>query len=70
MASQKSYNTKQKEMIRSIIEEQLNEFTVKDIHEGLKETVGLTTIYRVIDKMVEEGHLKKTISKQFYLMLY
>ena len=35
---------------------------IKDIYKELKGKVGLTTIYRLIDKLVEENKLNKTIS--------
>lgn len=57
-----SYNTKQKELILNIIKKQKSEFTVKDIHKELKDKTGLTTIYRVVDKLVEDKKIRKTIS--------
>lgn len=58
-----SYNTKQKDLIISEIKKYNKSFTVKDIHNKLKDSVGLTTIYRVIDKLVEEGIINKYIDK-------
>lgn len=63
MSKTKSYNTKQKELIIDVIKQQNNEFTIKDIHNSLKGKVGLTTIYRLVDKMVNENKLNKTITK-------
>lgn len=57
-----SYKTQQKDIILGIIKKQKHEFTIKDIYESIKEEVGLTTIYRSVDKLVEEGRLNKTIS--------
>ena len=57
-----TYKTKQKNIILDIIKKQNNSFTIKDIHEKVKDKVGLTTIYRLIDKLVEENKLNKTIS--------
>ena len=57
-----SYNTKQKDMILRIIKTNKNEFTIKDIYEQLNGSIGLTTIYRYIDKLVESGIVNKTIS--------
>ena len=57
-----SYNTKQKDKILEIIKSKKHEFTIKDIYEKLNEEVGLTTIYRYIDKLVNEGIVNKTIS--------
>lgn len=56
------YKTKQKDIILNIIRQQKNSFTIKDIYKDLKGKVGLTTIYRLIDKLVEENKLNKTIS--------
>jgi Fur family ferric uptake transcriptional regulator len=60
-----TYNTRQKALITKIISEQSQEFTVKDIYNELirlGEEVGLTTIYRVADELLEAGKLRKNIS--------
>ena len=56
-----TYNTKQKEIILDIIEKQHNSFTVKDIYNKLDKKIGLTTIYRLVDKLLKEDKLKKYI---------
>ena len=58
-----SYNTKQKDTILDLIKKYHHEFTVKDIYEDIKDSVGLTTIYRLVDKLVDEGRISKTIGK-------
>ena len=58
-----SYNTKQKDIILDLIKKNHHEFTVKDIYEDIKDSVGLTTIYRLVDKLVDEGRISKTIGK-------
>lgn len=58
-----TYNTKQKELILKIIKKQKKEFTVKGIYEEVKDKTGLTTVYRLIDRLVEEGVIEKTIGK-------
>ena len=58
-----SYSTKQRDLILNIIKSKKEEFTIKDIYNDLKEEVGLTTIYRMIDKLVEEKIVNKTIGK-------
>ena len=63
MARLDSYNTKQKDIILSIIKNCKHKFTVKNIYEELNGTVGLTTIYRLIDKLIKEGRITKNISK-------
>lgn len=54
-----NYNTEQKELLLDIISKENGEFTVKNISN--KTDVGLTTIYRFIDKLVKEGKLTKEI---------
>ena len=61
MERSESYNTRQKNVILGIIKKQKKEFTVKDIYNQLKDSTGLTTIYRLIDKLVEEGRVSKNI---------
>lgn len=63
MKRNETYNTKQKDLILSIIKKQNHEFTVKDIYEKVKDNTGLTTVYRLVDKLVSEGYLNKHISK-------
>ena len=58
-----TYNTKQKELIINAIKKQKHEFTIKDIYNDLNNKVGLTTIYRLIDKLINEDVLIKYISK-------
>jgi len=58
-----SYNTKQKELIINIIKNEKKGFTIKKIYNRLKDKCGLTTIYRLVDKLVIEGLLIKEISK-------
>ena len=48
MKRNETYNTKQKDLILSIIKKQNHEFTVKDIYEEVKGNTGLTTIYRLV----------------------
>lgn len=57
------YHTKQKDIIYNLIKKQKYEFTIKDIYNQIKDRVGLTTIYRLVDKLVEEGRLSKYITK-------
>ena len=57
-----TYNTKQKEEILDIIKKEKHEFTIKDIYSKLS-GIGLTTIYRLVDKLVEDKIINKTIGK-------
>ena len=56
-----SYNTKQKDLILDVIRNKKHAFTVKDIYNEVKDSTGLTTIYRLVDKLVDEGLLNKYI---------
>ena len=58
-----AYHTKQKDIIFDAIRRQKHEFSIKDIYEATEEEIGLTTIYRFIDQLVDEGRLKKFIGK-------
>lgn len=56
-----SYRTKQKEKILEIIRNYDREFTVKDIYDLVKDDASLTTIYRLVEKLMIDGHLSKWI---------
>lgn len=56
-----TYSTKQKDLIMDYIKAQNHEFTINDIYEGLNKKVGLTTIYRFIDNLVDTGEISKNI---------
>ena len=56
-----SYSTKQKDIILDVIKTKQKEFTIKEIYEELKDNVGLTTIYRLVDKLVSENIINKNI---------
>lgn len=58
-----SYNTRQKEEILNLIKNYNTTFTAKDIYNALNEKVGLTTIYRLLDKLEEKGKLSKGIKE-------
>ncbi len=58
-----TYNTKQKELIINVIKKQKKEFTIKDIYNELKGNIGLTTIYRLINKLANDNTLVKEINK-------
>jgi Fur family ferric uptake transcriptional regulator len=56
-----AYNTKQKDVIMNVIKKQKKEFTIKDLYQELNGNVGLTTIYRFVDKLVKDNRLSKDI---------
>ena len=64
MARSESYNTKQKDIIINTIKHQGQEFTINDIYNQIKDKTGLTTIYRLVDKLVQDGRLSKNIGKE------
>jgi Fur family ferric uptake transcriptional regulator len=53
------YNTKQRELVLSAIKMQKKGFLVKDLSRQLRGKIGLTTIYRAVDSLLEEGCLVK-----------
>ena len=61
MSRNETYKTRQKELVLDVIKNFKNDFTIKEIYEKLNQNVGLTTIYRTISKLVEEGKIKKSI---------
>ncbi len=62
MSRVKIYNTKQKDLVLKEVMKH-KEFTINDIHEKLKDEVGLTTIYRKIDELIKDGKVNKYIGK-------
>lgn len=53
-------NTKQKRMVLEYLEKHQNEhITIDEIHKEIEGAVGTTTIYRIINKLVEEGVVSK-----------
>lgn len=66
------YNTKQKELILKTLKKEKKDFAIKDIYSELKDSVGLTTIYRLVDKLVLEEKIDKYIgsdNKTYYRYL-
>ncbi len=62
MNKRNHYDTKQKDIIINCIKNH-EEFTINEIYEELKGKVGLTTIYRKVDSLVEDNKVKKYIGK-------
>ena len=56
------YKTKQKDLILENIKKMKHEFTIKDLYNKLNKEVGLTTIYRLIDKLVLDKVVNKHIT--------
>jgi Fur family ferric uptake transcriptional regulator len=54
-----TYKTKQKESINNVIKSLNKDFTIKDLYTKLNSSVGLTTLYRYVDKLLEEGRIIK-----------
>ena len=60
-----TYNTRQKDIIEQFVRTKQGDFSIKELFaELLKrgEDVSQTTVYRIIDSLVESGVLKKTVS--------
>ncbi len=56
------YNTKSKEIINEAIKNYPNGFTIKDLKEDLEKkelNIGLTTIYRALDRLTLDGVVTK-----------
>ena len=54
-----TYNTKQKDIILEVIKNKKTDFTIKDIMNEVEDKIGLTTIYRLVDKLLEDGVISK-----------
>ena len=63
MLKRESYHTKQKELLFLTVQSISHEFTIKELYDLLGGSVGLTTIYRFMDKLV----LDKKVSKRMGL---
>ena len=61
MKRNETYNTKQKEIILRAIKKKNSTFTIKEIYNDLKENIGLTTIYRLVNNLQKDGLLNKTV---------
>lgn len=49
------YNTRQKQTVLAQIKSQTRDFAAKDIYESLNHEIGLTTIYRLIESLENDG---------------
>ena len=61
MSKRSNYNTKQKEQLFEYVKNKKEEFTIKEIYDAFNRNIGLSTIYRFIDKLVDDGMLEKRI---------
>ena len=57
------YNTKQKSVLLNTIKNKNNVFTIKDLYNEFNGEIGLTTIYRLVDKLVSDKVLDKQIDE-------
>ncbi len=55
------YNTKQKELILKTIKNIKHEFTINELYELLNKKVGLTTVYRKVDELINNGIINKYV---------
>lgn len=58
-----SYKTKQKDMLLNIIKSKKNSFTIKELNDEVEGKIGLTTIYRLVNKLEKDGLLNKWVGK-------
>ncbi len=58
-----TYNTKQKDIIIDLIKKQKKDFTIKDIYSKLDGKIGLSTIYRLIDRLESDGSVSRSLGK-------
>lgn len=63
MSRSSEYSTRQKDKLFDVIKKHNKEFTVKDIYNELGDEIGLTTIYRFVDKLSNIGVLRKSLGK-------
>lgn len=61
MMKRDNYHTKQKYLVFEVIKNKKSEFTVKELYDDVHHEIGLTTIYRLVDKLVNDGRLNKYI---------
>lgn len=62
------YKTKQKDLILNTIKKYNKSFTINDIYNDLNGKVGLTTIYRFIEKLIIDNRVIKNNNKYEYLV--
>ena len=69
----KERNTKQKEILVKYLKENSDKhLCIQEIHSNLKEDIGMTTIYRIINSLIKKGLVKKIPldNKQGYCYRY
>lgn len=54
------YNTKQKDIVLDKIINFNKDFTIKELYNSLNKKVGLTTIYRLVNSLENDGYIIKT----------
>ena len=54
-----TYNTKQKDIVLEKISKLENGFTIKELYNMLDNEVGLTTIYRIVNRLENDGCIAK-----------
>ena len=69
MERKEKYHTKQKDIILDIIKKENSRFRVDDIYKKTS-GVGLTTVYRYINTLVDNGIIKKEIDNDNQVYYY
>ena len=57
------YNTRQRELVIATIKKMHHGFCAKELYTKLDGQIGLTTIYRLVEKLANEGILIKTTTE-------
>ena len=61
------YSTKQKDVILNVISEIGRDFSIKDIFDKVSDSTSLTTIYRLIEQLEDEGVVEKIGNNYQYI---
>ena len=69
MKRKENYNTKQKDIILDIIKKEKGRFSINDIYEKTS-GVGLTTVYRYINKLVNSSVLRREVDNDNHVYYY
>ncbi len=64
------YKTNQRDIILKEIKKREHEFSAIDIYNKIEDKVGLTTVYRLINKLVSDGKLSKNTKNNIIYYQY
>lgn len=69
MGRKENYHTKQKDMILDIIKRENGKFCISDIYKKTS-NVGMTTVYRYINRLVSNGKLRREVDNDNHVYYY